>query len=145
MFVGVAAGLVPAATTASAVAFLRKRQASPGTLNAGRIEDYEVGDMVLFEEGEFYLARLPNRFLAINQRSTYMRCKVVWNPKMRQFNSFCDGSKFNDRGEVVLGPAPRPLGTHPITVRAGSLMVAVGDGNVRKRDRYDPGQGAAIG
>ena len=145
MFVGVAGVIAPAATTAAGIKFLWGRDVSAPQVNAGRIEDYTVGDMVLFEEGEFYMARLPDRFMAINQRSTYMRCKVAWDPESREFASSCDGSRFDDKGEVVRGPAPRPLGTHTITVENGELIVEVGDENVRKRDRYEPGQGASVG
>ena len=145
MFVGVAGVLAPAMTAAAGIKFLWRPDASARQINAGKIEDYEVDDMVLFEEGEFFLTRLPERFLAINQRSTHMRCKVAWDPESREFRSSCDGSRFDDKGEVVSGPAPRPLGTHAITVDAGELIVDVGDENVRKRDRYEPGQGASVG
>lgn len=145
LFVAVAGILAPVAIAAAGIAFLWAPDASVSRVSAGPAADYEVGDVVLFDEGEFFLARLPDRFLAINQRSTHMRCKVSWDSESRQFNSPCDGSVFDDKGEVVRGPAPRPLGTHAITVENGELIVAVGDENVRKRDQYDPGQGAEIG
>lgn len=145
LFVSVAGVLAPLTITVAAVAFLWTPDTSISQVNAGPVEDYNLLDVVLFEEGEFFLTRLPDRFLAINQRSTHMRCKVAWDAPSRQFISPCDGSIFDDKGEVVRGPAPRPLGTHAITIDNGELIIEVGDENVRKRDKYDPGQGAEIG
>ena len=145
LFVAVAGILAPVTITVAAITYLWTPDTSISRVSAGPVEDYNLLDVVLFEEGEFFLTRLPDRFLAINQRSTHMRCKVSWDAESRQFNSPCDGSVFNDKGEVVRGPAPRPLGTHTITVENGELIIEVGDENVRKRDRYDPGQGAEIG
>ena len=145
LFVAVAGILAPVTIAVAGIAYLWTPDASVSRVSAGPVEDYNLLDMVLFEEGEFFLTRLPDRFLAINQRSTHMRCKVSWNAQSRQFISPCDGSVFDDKGEVVRGPAPRPLGTHAITVENGELIIEVGDENVRKRDRYDPGQGAEIG
>lgn len=145
LFLSVAGVLAPLTITVAAIAYLWTPDTSISRVNAGPIEDYNLLDMVLFEEGEVFLTRLPDRFLGINQRSTHMRCKVSWDAVSRQFNSPCDGSLFDDRGEVVRGPAPRPLGTHPITVENGELIIEVGEESVRKRDKYDPGQGAEIG
>ena len=145
LFVSVAGVLAPVTIAVAAIAYLWTPDTSLSLVNAGPVEDYNLLDVVLFEEGEFFLTRLPDRFLAINQRSTHMRCKVSWDPQSRQFISPCDGSVFDDKGEVVRGPAPRPLGTHAITVENGELIIEVGDENVRKRDKYDPGQGAEIG
>ncbi|MEW6567856.1 MAG: Rieske 2Fe-2S domain-containing protein [Chloroflexota bacterium] len=107
-------------------------------MRAGRIEEFAVGSVSHVRAGRFYISRLPEGLLALWHRCTHLGCAVPWVEAEGQFHCPCHTSLFDVRGEVMGGPAPRPLDLFPITIVDGEVWVDTGQ--VIQRDRYDENQ-----
>ena len=54
----------------------------------------------------------------------HLGCSYDWDPRTSRFMCPCHGSVYTLDGRVVAGPAPRPLDTLPLEIRADRLFVA---------------------
>jgi cytochrome b6-f complex iron-sulfur subunit len=110
-----------------------------GLVRAGKVEEFTPGSVSLIKAGRFYLYRLEDgSFLAMWQRCTHLGCSVPWVEADKQFHCPCHGSVFDKTGQVLSGPAPRPLDLFPITIKNGEAFVDTG--NPIQRDRFVPSQ-----
>jgi cytochrome b6-f complex iron-sulfur subunit len=71
-------------------------------------------------------------------RCTHLGCTVPWVAGEKQFHCPCHGSLYNEKGEVIGGPAPRPLDIFPIKLVDGNLVVNTGEPIAR--EKFDPSQ-----
>jgi menaquinol-cytochrome c reductase iron-sulfur subunit len=55
-----------------------------------------------------------NSFIAYTLYCTHLGCPIHWLPQPKIFLCPCHGSVFNAEGNVVGGPAPRPLFTYNV-------------------------------
>ena len=53
----------------------------------------------------------------------HLGCGVRWNQRDGQFQCPCHGSVYDQNGNVVDGPAPRPLDELPSKIEDGELKV----------------------
>jgi len=112
-------------------------------VNAGQAAEFKPGSVFYVREGRFYISRLDDGgILAIWQRCTHLGCSVPWNKAEGQFHCPCHSSLFNARGEVIGGPAPRPLDLFPVELVDGSLVVDTGQ--PQSRDKFEPPQALYI-
>jgi len=110
---------------------------------AGRPQEFKPGTVSLVQRGHCYISRLEDGgLLALWQRCTHLGCTVPWREDEGQFHCPCHSSLFNAKGEVIGGPAPRPLDLFPIEVVDGNLVVDTGQPITR--DAYDPSQASHI-
>lgn len=126
--------------------FIRPRTA-PGSFGgkviAGQVEEFEPGTVSHIQEGRFYISRLPDgSLLALWHRCTHLGCTVPWKDEEGRFNCPCHSSIFNPQGEVVSGPAPRPLDLFPLEIVEGKVVVDTG--KVITRDKFDPSQATRV-
>jgi Rieske Fe-S protein len=63
---------------------------------------------------------------AIDMTCTHKGCDVAWDTARGRIVCPCHGSEFSPAGEVLEGPAKRPLATHAARVDDGAIVVAVG-------------------
>lgn len=110
---------------------------------AGQVDEFQPGTVSHVPKGRFYVSRLEDgSFLALWHRCTHLGCTVPWREGEGQFNCPCHSSIFNTVGEVVSGPAPRPMDIFPVEIQDGQIMVDTG--NPIQRDSYDPSQATRV-
>lgn len=107
-------------------------------VRAGKVDEFAVGSVTYFREGRFYLVRLDQGYLAMYRKCTHLNCVVPWVEAEGIFNCPCHSSGFDLKGEVLSGPAPRPLDIFPIEVRDDDLYVDTG--TIVQRARFEESQ-----
>jgi len=127
----VAAGLAACAAAAAGTAvvladFLRPRVLfePPTAFSAGPPEAIEVGAVVTNVEQRVYVIRLAEGFRALSAVCTHLGCITRFQPDRNIIACPCHGSQFTLAGDVVAGPAPRPLRWLQISLsEKGELIV----------------------
>lgn len=109
------------------------------TIIAGQVDEFEPDSVSHVRAGRFYISRLEDGgFLALWHRCTHLGCTVPWREDEGRFHCPCHSSIFNTVGEVISGPAPRPLDIFPIQIDGGQVLVNTG--TAIQRDGFDPTQ-----
>lgn len=94
---------------------------------AGLVDEFQPGTVNHVQKGHFFVSRLEDGgFLALWHRCTHLGCTVPWREDKGHFHCPCHSSIFDTTGEVISGPAPRPLDLFPVEIRDGEVMVDTG-------------------
>lgn len=120
-----------------------KPRIEPGTFGdkvvAGQLDEFEPGTVNHIPKGRFYITRLEDGGLvALWQRCTHLGCTIPWRENEDRFLCPCHSSIFNSVGEVMSGPAPRPMDLFPIELVEGQVVVDTGQ--AIERQAFDPAQ-----
>lgn len=105
---------------------------------AGKVNEFEVPSVNYFRNARFYLVRLEEGFLAEYRKCTHLGCVVPWIEEDNIFNCPCHSSLFTMVGEVISGPAPRPLDLFPVEIRGDEVWVDTG--TIIQRSEFTPDQ-----
>lgn len=106
---------------------------------AGRVDEFQPGTVSHVQKGRFYLTCLEDGgYLALWHSCTHLGCTVPWREDEGRFHCPCHSTIFTSAGEVVSGPAPRPLDLFPIEVVDGNLVVDTSQ--PIQRSKFDPSQ-----
>lgn len=79
------------------------------TFTVGPPESIGVGAVIDDTEHRAFVIRLADGFRALSSVCTHLGCITRFQPDQDQIACPCHGSRFAMDGEVVAGPAPRPL------------------------------------
>lgn len=69
------------------------------------------------------VVRTDEGFRAVSTVCTHLGCIVKWKAARRQYFCPCHGGRFSAEGEVLGGPAPRPLARLEVEEREGVVVV----------------------
>jgi len=102
---------------------LRISLATLSGLGAGEVREVKPGggypDLLL-------LALAPGgAWHVVTAHCTHKGCVVDWNATAAEWQCPCHGSKFGANGQVVHGPAEKPLGAPPTRVEGDTLVIDV--------------------
>jgi len=121
-----------AAAGGGSLVFLRPRvtYGPPSKLAVGRPETFSSGSQVSFPEAKLVIRRQGDRFCAISTVCTHLGCTV--NTTDSGFDCPCHGSQYDERGDVIGGPAPKPLPWFRVAMAPNGELV------VDKHETVDP-------
>jgi Rieske Fe-S protein len=70
-----------------------------------------------------YLVRADDDVRLLSAVCTHAECLAAWRPEVRQFQCPCHLGTYDQQGNVVSGPPPRPLAELPIVVESGTVYL----------------------
>ncbi len=109
--------------------FPNVRYEPPTLFKAGKPDEYAAGTVSdrWKKEQRTWIIRTSNGFYAVWARCTHLGCTPSWFDTERRFKCPCHGSNFNINGDVIAGPAPKPLWRCAIALTPdGELLVDKG-------------------
>jgi cytochrome b6-f complex iron-sulfur subunit len=136
-----AAAIVMGELIGGTFAFLWPRRKGPKVETvfiAGKVTDFKVGEVIPFRKERTFILRTEGGFLAISAICTHLHCIVNWNEMLKKFECPCHGAKFNQNGEVLEGPPPRPLDLYKLQIVAGNVVVD--RTSPIERSKFEPSQ-----
>ena len=82
------------------------------------------GWRVVTEKKTAWVVKTPdNKIIAFGPQCTHLACAYHWDAGVRQFACPCHNSFFSLQGQVLAGPAPRPLDRYVTRIQNNRLQV----------------------
>jgi nucleotide-binding universal stress UspA family protein/nitrite reductase/ring-hydroxylating ferredoxin subunit len=76
------------------------------------LADLQPGEGAIVDQGGRKVAGYRDesgRLLALSRKCTHLGCSVEWNSSLKTWDCPCHGSRYDQRGKVIQGPAQRDL------------------------------------
>ena len=97
---------------------------SPRKFKAGKIENYNPDSVTYIKEQNVFIIRnKEGHFTALSAVCTHLGCTTSWKSGPGIIACPCHGSKYNQKGEVIDGPAPKPLPKFAMTVDENKQII----------------------
>lgn len=116
----------------------REKEKGEKVFIAGKVSDFKVGEVIYFRKERTFIQREQGGFLALSAVCPHLHCVVNWNQVLRKFECPCHGAKFNQYGEVLEGPPPRPLDLYRLQIVDEKLVIDTASAIERKK--FEPSQ-----
>ena len=81
----------------------------PTLFSVGPAGSFAPGSVLTVEASNVFVMRFQDGFRALSAVCTHLGCITRYRPDERIITCPCHGSRFNLDGDVLAGPAPRPL------------------------------------
>ncbi|MEW6743737.1 MAG: ubiquinol-cytochrome c reductase iron-sulfur subunit [Planctomycetota bacterium] len=91
-----------------------------------RPEEIGLGTILVLPKRKLFVVHSPEGFYAMSSICTHLGCMVRHEPGEGSGQAFfcpCHGSRFDPQGNVLGGPAPRPLRRLELELEGGKLVV----------------------
>jgi menaquinol-cytochrome c reductase iron-sulfur subunit len=100
-------------------------QLTPGTPVEMSFQQSRVdGWRVVTEKKTAWVVKMPgNGIVAYGPQCTHLGCAYHWDTSAKQFVCPCHSSYFSIQGQVLAGPAPRPLDRYVTRIQDNRLLV----------------------
>lgn len=97
----------------------------PQVFKAGKPEDFPLGvSTKLMKEQRVWIVKTESSLYALWGRCTHLGCTPNWFDAEKRFKCPCHGSNFTIEGDVIAGPAPKPLNRCAVTLLpTGEILV----------------------
>ncbi|HXQ23374.1 MAG TPA: Rieske (2Fe-2S) protein [Candidatus Acidoferrales bacterium] len=100
----------------------------------GNPEDFPIGSETRLEKENVFIYRDGEGIYAISAVCTHLGCIVA--PSAQGFACPCHGSKFDAKGNVIGGPAPRALPWLEVSRAADGQLLVLADNEVPAGTRF---------
>ena len=102
-------GLTSALALWGGIRFLTPRISAKSLrrIPVGRVNDFQGGACFFIPERKLFIVRRNREMRAVTAVCTHLGCTLQQGPD--GFRCSCHGSRFDLTGQVLAGPAPRPL------------------------------------
>ena len=125
----------------------RRFGAFGSSITLGSPSQFAVSSITTFVQAKLFVSHVPEGFLALYWKCPHLGCTVQWHPEeptedtlapMGRFHCPCHGSIYDRHGQIISGPAPRPMDLFKLTEVNGKLVADTSD--VIQRPQWEPDQ-----